>query len=109
MPEDLLVDGRHTRSDLRRMEHALSTGWKIPDAVLEIIPARLLKIMSEGGHREQIAAARVLVAMHGQNMGPAPGATIQVGVAVNGNSSQPDDRRNRTLAIAERIRAGRVS
>ncbi|MFN9295361.1 MAG: hypothetical protein ACK6EB_45380, partial [Planctomyces sp.] len=59
-----------------------------------------------------VAASRVLTAMVAQNQRdeqaarPKQGMTVNVGVAVNGGT---DDRRTRTLAIAERIRAGRVS
>lgn len=106
---EILTDPHHIRGDLQMLGSNIRKGWKMPDKLLEVLPARLAKIMVEGGHREQIAAARVLVAMHAQNLGPAPAPTIQVGVAVNGNSNQPDDRRNTTLAIAQRIRAGRIS
>ena len=57
-----------------------------------------------------IAAARVLVAMVGQNEkaaeGPRAGPTINVGVQVDARS---DDRRDRILQIAERVRASRIS
>ena len=106
---EILTNAGHVRGDLKTLERGFRGGWKFPDKLLEVVPHRLAKILVEGAPREQIAAARVLVAMHAQNLGPAPAPTIQVGVAVNGNSNQPDDRRNQTLAIAQRIRAGRIS
>ena len=48
------------RTDLKLYGQAIRNGWQIPDAVMEYLPKRLLKIMSEGSNRDTIAAAKVL-------------------------------------------------
>jgi hypothetical protein len=108
----LLTDPKHTRGDLRQVETAIRKGWQIPDQLFEKAAIVAQTILVKGSNREKVAALRVLLAMNEQNnptpqaKKPKQGMTVNVGVAVNGNT---DDRRTRTLAIAERIRAERVS
>jgi hypothetical protein len=107
----LLTDPAHTRGDLRQMESAIRKGWALSDKLLENLPKVLVDVVAKGSMREKIAAARVLVAMKESNdrpTTPAPAPVVNVGVQVNG-SSNTDAGRTLASAIAERIRANRIS
>lgn len=56
-----------SRSDVRRIEQALRKNWQIPEAVYVGLPQKMARIVVEGSPREQVAAARVLIAMQAQN------------------------------------------
>jgi len=106
----LLTDPAHTRGDLRQMESAIRKGWALSDNVLENLPKVLVEVVARGSMREKIAAARVLVAMKESNdrpATPAPAPVVNVGVQVNGSNT--DAGRTLASAIAERIRANRIS
>lgn len=61
-------DGHHTRGDLKMLETAIRKRWVMPDEKKSKLPERLCDIaLYSGREREQIAAARVIVAMEGQN------------------------------------------
>jgi len=126
MRSELLINDKPNR-DIALVANAVRKGWPIKAANARAIVQRLLAITEktevsvpckDGGVEfaehpadvNAIAAARVLVAMHGQNVkqseGPKTGPTINVGVQVDARS---DDRRTRTLEIAERIRTRRIS
>lgn len=106
---ELLTDAGHSRSDLKQIEIALRKGWVIPEQLYEALPKIMAAIAVKGKPREQIAAAKVLLNMKSQNEAPhvvhRQGTTINVGVNVD---NRVDERRNRTLAIAQRFGAGRV-
>ena len=105
---ELLTDPKHTRGDLRQVETAIRKGWQIPDQLFEKAAIVAQTILVKGSNREKVAALRVLLAMNEQN-NPTPQATQVVNVGVQIDNRNTDDRRTRTLAIAERIRAERVS
>jgi hypothetical protein len=122
-------DHKQTLVDARLMARAVRERWPIDEDKRAAIVNRLCRIVDteqvasitadgrevndeDKATRNSIAAARVLVAMIGQNQrdelphgGPLP-PVVNVGVQVNGNP-QP----GRTLAsqIAQRIRAERLS
>jgi hypothetical protein len=107
----LLTDPAHTRGDLRQMESAIRKGWALSDKLLENLPKVLVEVVAKGSMREKIAAARVLVAMKESNDRPTtvtPAPVVNVGVQVNG-SGNTDAGRTLASAIAERIRANRIS
>jgi hypothetical protein len=99
-----------SRSDMQLIGQAVRKGWKIPDLLLDRLPAALAKIVTEGEPRHKIAAAKVLVQMHDSNSRTAGGGTggpvVNVGVQVNGN---PQSGRNLATQIAQRIRLERLS
>jgi hypothetical protein len=101
------IDQHHSRQQLRMAETAIKKGWDIPEQVLTALPKVAAKLALSGKPRDQLAAMRVLIAMKQQNEQPqvTQGQTINVGVNIENNT---DERRRRTLAIAERVRAGRV-
>jgi hypothetical protein len=107
-----LSDPHHVRADTKMIEMAIKKKWNIPDNILNSLPTILGGIVATSeDDRTRIGASRVLVSMHGQNIqaedGPAKvGPTINVGVSVNGSSQ---DKRDRFLAIAERVRISRDS
>jgi hypothetical protein len=103
---ELLTDPAHTRRDVRMIESAIRKGFEIPEAIYQSLAKHMSMIVAKGTNREKTAAARVLLAMAEFNDKPNQQAqtTVNVGVQVNG----VDAKRDRTLAIAERIRAGRV-
>jgi hypothetical protein len=111
MTTTILTDPHHSKADARMIAMAIKRGWTIPDSVLESLPKVLAGlVVKSADERTKVAAAKVLVSMHGQNQrdseGPKTGPTINVGVQVDARS---DDRRTRTLEIAERIRTRRIS
>lgn len=61
-------DGHHTRGDLKMMASAVNRRWIIPKNVKEEMPAVIGTIaLTSDSERERIAAAKVIVAMEGQN------------------------------------------
>ena len=118
----VLIDPRDTRQDCGLVNRAVRDRWPIGRSKARTIVSRLMGIVEtrevltpmgdlDTGKADAnaIAAARVLVGMVQHNhreRSEGKGTTINVGVAVNGAA---DDRRNQTLAIAQRIRAGRIS
>ena len=122
----VLIDPRDTRRDCGLVNRAVRERWPIGRSKARTIVSRLMGIVEtrevltpsgDGGmipdtgraDANAIAAAKVLVGMVQHNhreRSEGRGTTINVGVAVNGGT---DDRRNQTLAIAQRIRAGRIS
>ena len=125
----VLASPTESRQDCLLVQQAVKQRWPIDAAKAAIVVNRLMGIVettevmcptADGGigpdqakaAANSIAASRVLTAMVSQNQRdeaadkPKQGMTVNVGVAVNGGS---DERRTRTLAIAERIRAERVS
>ena len=73
-------------SDTRMLEKAVRQKWDLPEGIMEKLPAAMAKIglSSKASHRNRIAAARVLVVMHGQNEDDAPksGQNTQINVGI---------------------------
>lgn len=63
---ELIADG-HERRDLRTIGAAIRKQWLIPESLFTELGERLEKIITYGEPREQIQAARVLIAMHESN------------------------------------------
>lgn len=109
MATELLTDPGHTRSDLRQIESAIRKGWVIPDMVLDALPKTMAVIALKGKPRDQIAAAKVLLAMKGQSDKPEVAAPQQTVVNVGVNvDNRTDTERDPLLAIAERVKAAIV-
>ena len=108
MSTELLTDPAHTRGDLRQIETAIRKGWTIPEQVFEKAGLVISQILTKGSNREKVAAMKCLLAMNEQNT-PKAQATQVVNVGVQIDNRNPDSQRTRTLAIAERIRANRIS
>lgn len=110
---ELLTDINSSRADLRMIETAIRKRWQIPEQLLEALPKTAAVIALKGKPRDQIAAMSLLVKMKEQNdrqdkpevVQQATRTTINVGVNVD---NRADERRSRTLAIAERVRASGV-
>ena len=69
----ILTDAHHRRSDLRMIGMAIRRGWKIPETIMEQLPEVLANLATKSeDDRTRIGAARVLVAMHGQNQNEEP-------------------------------------
>ena len=125
MRSEILTTDKPSR-DIALVANAVKKRWPIKAANARELVDRLLDItrktevtvatkdgvatVEAPADVNAIAAARVLVAMVGQNdkaaEGPKAGPTINVGVQVDARS---DDRRDRILQIAERVRASRNS
>ena len=125
MRSEILMTDKPSR-DIALVANAIKKRWPIKAANARELVDRLLDItrktevtvatkdgvatVEAPADVNAIAAARVLVAMVGQNdkaaEGPKAGPTINVGVQVDARS---DDRRDRILQIAERVRASRNS
>jgi hypothetical protein len=112
--QKLLSEPKHIRQDLKHMELVIRANpIEIPQAIIEAMPKVTGTIMVKGKPREQLAAGRLLLAMmeYNQRLKEAEkprtptGTTINVGVNVDAST---DQRRNRTLAIAQRFGAGGV-
>jgi hypothetical protein len=61
---------------------AVRKGWVIPDEAMTVLPAALLRVALDKNEevRARVNAAKVVVAMHGQNE-PAIPAAVQVNVS----------------------------
>ncbi len=113
MTTELLTDPGHVRGDLVAMTaHVRTRPIEIAPAVIDAMPKVAGILLLKGKPREQLAAGRLLLAMleYNRTLNPPvpaqPGSTtINVGVQVD---NRTDDRRDRTRAIAERVRAARL-
>lgn len=105
---ELLTDTTHTRGDLQMIQTAIRKGWAIPDHIYEKAGLVISQILAKGSNREKVAAMKCLLAMNEQNA-PKTQPTQVVNVGVQIDNRNPDSQRTRTLAIAERIRANRIS
>lgn len=110
---ELLTDDNHTRQDLRMIKQAIVHNWDIPEQLFSALPKVAGALALNGKAKEKLAAMALLIKMKDQNdksnqpqpQKPSPQTTTNIQVNV-GNPT--DERRNLTLAIAERVRAGRV-
>ena len=64
------IDPHHMRSDLRLIERAIKKGWAIPDTALDTLPGMVDQIAKTEAIPidKRLQAAKVLIAMHGQNL-----------------------------------------
>ena len=81
LPAVAQVDPRTPGRDLRLLGAAVRKGWVIPDGAMAAIPNEMVRLAvdREIDPRARVGAARVLVAMHGQNE-PVMPAAVQVNV-----------------------------
>ncbi len=81
LPAAAEVDPRTSGKDLRLVASAVRKGWVIPDEAMTVLPAALLRVALDRNEevRARVNAAKVVVAMHGQNE-PAIPAAVQVNV-----------------------------
>lgn len=115
MTTELLTDTGHSRSDLAMIRRAIREGWDIPEQLLSALPkvAGAMALNTQEKTANRLKAIETLIKMKEQNekrehqtvTHPQPQTTINVGVNVD---NRTDERRNITLAIAERVRARRV-
>ncbi len=82
VPTVAQIDPRTPGKDLRLIASAVRKGWVIPDEAMTVLPAALLRVALDRNEevRARVNAAKVVVAMHGQNE-PAPAAAVQVNVS----------------------------
>ena len=118
MTTELLDDPGHVRGDLIMMSNAVGKAIRhpeipIPEAVIEAMPKIVSNMMLRSDdERIRCRASELLLKFMQYNVSlnppqaiHGPSQTINVGVNVTAST---DDRRNRTLAIAERFGASRV-
>ena len=90
--------------DIRLVERAVKEGWDIPEEVYTTLPNSMLHIAQHGSSEHvRIGAARVLVAMHGQELEarkPAP-QTVNL-TQVNLGTAAIDPAKQALLADAHR-------
>lgn len=125
-------DAKQVRKDLGLVNQAIKKRWPVTETAMKKIVRRMMDVIEktsvdvigpEGmvfndeakADANSIAASKVIVQMSAMNQRdelavikaaePKQGMTVNVGVKVD---ARTDERRHRTLAIAERIRAGRV-
>ena len=85
IPEPQLPS-RTEASDIKLIGAAVRQKWNVPDLVLDKLPTQIARIAADERRedRARIAAAKVLVAMIGQNNATSGGGTnVNVGVVVN--------------------------
>jgi hypothetical protein len=119
---DLLSDESDMSSDLAMVNAAVVNQWPVQAAKAAVIVERLIGIVekktvtipcgegvfeseSEADKNAMKASDLLFKMANSNNKKPSAGTTINVGVNVDAST---DDRRNRTLAIAERFGASRV-
>lgn len=107
---ELLTDPGHTRQDLRQINAAIRKGWLIPDQLLDALPKVIGTIALKGKPRDQVAAAKVLIAMKEQNDDEQPAASRQTVVNVGVNvDNRTDDQPLTAIQFAQRYREARLS
>ena len=77
---------RTEASEIKLVGAAVRQKWNVPDVVLEKLPTQIARIAADDKRedRARIAAAKVLVAMIGQNNNTgSSGTSVNVGVVVN--------------------------
>lgn len=77
---------RTEASEIKLVGTAVRQKWNVPDVVLEKLPTQIARIAADDKRedRARIAAAKVLVAMIGQNNNTgSSGTSVNVGVVVN--------------------------
>jgi hypothetical protein len=77
---------RTEASEIKLVGAAVRQKWNVPDVVLEKLPTQIARIAIDEKRedRARIAAAKVLVAMIGQNNNTgSSGTSVNVGVVVN--------------------------
>ena len=62
------VDPVKRRRDLSLLKRAVVGRWALPTAVYLDVPAAMGEVLKDGNDRAKIAAAKVLIALHGQNL-----------------------------------------
>lgn len=68
-----IIDPNHQSRDVRLVASAIRRGWNIPQAIMDALPAKMAEIVeTSDDERSQVAAAKVLVAMHAQNQKDKP-------------------------------------
>ena len=115
MTTELLTDPGHSRADLATVRRAIREGWDIPEQLLSALPkiAGAMALNAKEKSPVRLKAIATIIKMKEQNdkpdtpsvPQPQPQTTINVGVNVD---NRIDERRTQTLAIAERVRAGRI-
>lgn len=109
MTTELLTDPGHLRSDLQMIESAVRKGWVIPDMLLDALPKTIGVIALKGNPRDQVAAAKVLLAMREQNDKPEPTAPQQTVVNVGVNvDNRTEDKPLTAIQFVEQYRAARL-
>lgn len=77
----------NVRSDARLIEQAARNKWNIPAAAFDVLPSQVVRMAVDPNEapRNRLAAARAVIAMHGQNQGDEQpqGTTVNVGVSVS--------------------------
>ena len=119
---DLLSNESEVRADIALVENAVVNQWPVQAAKAAVIVDRLIGIVekktvsipcgegvfeseSEADKNAMKASDLLFKMANSNNKKPAAGTTINVGVNVDAST---DERRNRTLAIAQRFGAGKV-
>lgn len=70
MAGDMLTERNEITKDMRLIGRAIREGWKLPPQILEVLPAQVIGIFvsKESKTRERLAAAKLVMAMHEQNV-----------------------------------------
>ena len=113
---ELLTDPGHIRSDLQMIRTAIRKGYDIPDELLSALPKIAGALMLDKSQKGQVRlkAIETIMAMkeaddRAKGIDRPEGRPAQTVVNVGVNvDNRIDQRRDQTLAIAERIRAGRI-
>ena len=113
---ELLTDPGHTRQDLQMIRTAIRKGYDIPDELLSALPKIAGALMLDKSQKGQVRlkAIETIMAMkeaddRAKGIDRPEGRPAQTVVNVGVNvDNRIDQRRDQTLAIAERIRAGRI-
>jgi len=66
---DLLSDPKFRRADLALVRRAIQARWNIPEHLRSLVPEAMAEILASPASeaRDRIGAAKVVVAMEGQN------------------------------------------
>lgn len=65
---DITSRDTHSRQTMVLLSSAIRNGWQIPDTVLRAAPAVVANLLVNGGDREKLRAAEVLIRMRESNI-----------------------------------------
>ena len=103
----LLADPKTVKADARMVAMAVKRGWNIPTDLLETLPTVLGELAANSDEdRTRIGAARVLVAMHGQNQKTDPPPRVVQHVHTMGPVTETNFAERKRLLIERADRSG---
>jgi hypothetical protein len=107
--QGVVIDTHHKRQHLKMIDRAVRQSWAIRDKAFEKLPKEMLDLAMKRSEdpRVRVSAARVIVTMHGQNLGENPAGNTTINnygtTYIERMESAPLDAIEDYIAAAERL------